>query len=73
MARITAITINPLSFPKIMGMGPINITPPVLTSLVLDEACSAVPTNTKMNPMKIIRIPAKMMVFPFIMKINFFI
>ena len=36
MARITTVIIEPVSFPNMMGMGPINTTPPVLTSPVLD-------------------------------------
>ena len=34
-ARITAATMVPLSLPNMMGIGPIRITPPVLTSLDL--------------------------------------
>jgi hypothetical protein len=33
-ANITANIISPLSFPNIIGMGPIKITPPVLISVL---------------------------------------
>ena len=37
-----------------MGMGPIRITPPVLTSPVLDAVpCRNVPINIRMKPIKI--------------------
>ena len=62
MAIITAIMVKLLSFPNMIGIGPIKITPPLLTSLVLEEACSAVPTNTRINPMIITAIPAIIMV-----------
>ena len=65
MAMITVVTMVLLSFPNMIGIGPINMTPPVFTSLVLgDEDCIAVPTNISMNPMNMATIPAIMMVFP---------
>jgi hypothetical protein len=36
MARINTVIIEPVTFPNMIGMGPISITPPVLTSPVLD-------------------------------------
>ncbi len=51
-----------------MGMGPINITPPVLTSPVLEAVpCRMLPMNIRMNPMKIAIIPAIIIPVPLIM------
>ena len=58
MARITVVTMKPLSLPNMMGMGPIRITPPVLTSgFFVVVLCSAVPRNIRIKPMKITIIP----------------
>lgn len=67
MAKITAIIMKLLSVPNIMGMGPIKITPPVLTSLVFEVApCRAGPMNIKIKPMNITIIPAMIMLLPLI-------
>ena len=52
IADITPTTNSPLSFPNIMGMGPIKITPLVWTSVLEepDDDCNAVPTNIKRMP-----------------------
>ncbi len=58
---------EPVSFPNMMGMGPIRITPPVLTSPVLDAVpCRNVPMNIRMKPIKIAMIPNNMMLLPLI-------
>jgi hypothetical protein len=60
-ANITANTISPLSFPNIMGMGPIKITPPVLISVFEDpeDDCRAVPMIIKRKPINITAKPIK--------------
>jgi hypothetical protein len=71
MTKITAVTMKPLSLPNMMGMGPIRITPPVLTSVFLVVVlCSAVPRNIRIKPIKITIIPAIMMVLPLIINIS---
>lgn len=58
IAIITPVTSIFLSLPKIMGMGPIKITPPVLISLLvlfsseLSEiaVCNMLPMKIKKNP-----------------------
>jgi hypothetical protein len=52
IANITPIKRSPLSLPNIMGMGPINITPLVCTSVLeeLEDDCNAVPTNINRMP-----------------------
>jgi hypothetical protein len=65
MAIITVVIMVLLSLPNIMGMGPISMTPPVLTSPDLgEEDCIAVPTNISMNPISMAIIPVIIMVFP---------
>jgi len=59
MAKITAMIVNDLSVPKIIGIGPIIITPPALTVSSLELVlCRAVPANIKIIPMKITTTPA---------------
>lgn len=68
IARITAVVAIPLSVPKIMGIGPIIITPPVLTSPVspdFEVICRAVPMKIKIIPIKRTTIPVKMSVLEF--------
>lgn len=62
-ANITANTISPLSFPNIIGMGPIKITPPVLISVFEDpeDDCRAVPMNIKRKPTIMTAKPIKIM------------
>jgi len=70
IARITAVVAIPLSVPKIMGMGPIMITPPVLTSPVspdFEVICRAVPMKIRIIPIKRTTIPVKMSVLEFSM------
>jgi len=60
-ATIKPITTSPLSLPKIMGMGPIIMTPPVCIS-VFDEPeddCKAVPMNIINIPNITTKKPAK--------------
>jgi len=44
-----------------IGIGPINITPPVCTSEFLEVDCNAVPTKTRITPRNITIIPALLM------------
>lgn len=55
MAATMAMVTMPLSFPKIMGMGPINTTPPVLT--LVFSLLSLLPDDKNMVPKKISSIP----------------
>lgn len=79
IAIITPVTSIFLSLPKIMGMGPIKITPPVLISLLvlfsseLSEiaVCNMLPMKIKKNPAITKKIPMLTSVFPFI--INLFL
>lgn len=59
MPSNTAIIVNDLSVPKIMGIGPMSITPPVLTDSSLELVLwRAVPAKIIIIPMKIITTPA---------------
>lgn len=76
MAPSIAMETILLSLPKIMGMGPINTTPPVLTFVF--SLPSVFPEDKKAEPMKIrsmpvitAAIPIKMMVSPLIMYFHF--
>jgi hypothetical protein len=60
-ANITANTMSPLSFPNIMGIGPIKTTPPVLISVFEDpeDDCRAVPMIINRKPIIITAKPIK--------------
>ena len=62
--NITATVTNPLSFPNIIGIGPIIITPPVCNSVFeeLEEDWSAVPMNMRSIPSKTAAKPIMIMV-----------
>ena len=64
-----AMIITPLSFPKIMGMGPMSTIPPVLTSSpfsVFPVLCRAVPRNISIIPKIMADVPMKIRLSAFI-------
>ena len=52
------VIIRLLSLPNMIGIGPINITPPVWTSDVFEVDCNAVPTKIRITPRNMTIIPA---------------
>ncbi len=66
MAKITAKMIRLLSLPKMIGIGPIKIIPPVWTSPVLEVDCNTDPIIIRITPIKTNIIPEIRTVLPLI-------